>query len=770
MDPTQQTPISGAVDPTAILAALAAVGGGAPGNTAPVPPGQGVPAPAPVPGPPAGAVPVDPYGPPKLADVTHPEQGFAGAQPFPDSAATPGPNPVAAPVNPYTPGTELQGGNPPDPYGVNQTRKGMESAIATEGQDQENAALAANQAKRDTLAARSANLQATAQAQSNEAALKIQADQAANNAADAQTARWMQEVQEKSAQEPNPHRWWDNTSGFGKVMWALSLAFGAKAAASAPGVQNVALKMMDQAIDEDIQSQRERQARELAALQTKGTLISQKRARDLALDQDVYTARVSRLNTISQAIDLRLQAPNSEDDKAALLQAKAAVDGKKTQVAEAYWQNAQATQRQALTQAAEDARSKRQIAAQLTISANDNATRLATAEIEAGARASAAKGAAAGNVLPIGGSDITVQRADGTTEQVAVPKDAMANVSQAVDAAQQKKTALANLEKAILDTTRFGRMANDENEFRAALAQAADPQVRQMHGRLSKETADTVAEMLVGQDSHSWWQSLKGADTQKLADIVHRQYEMVDQQLGDSLTHLPGAVGATTGQPFGPKDTVVANLKSQEPPAPKDEGVDDTIAQETGAAGAVPRPATPDDFHKDLTTGVLKNPTDRLDPDLRAIIREHGTAFALGERDVDSPDNIRRAAEKALSEIHDWEVKNPGRDAEAKDAENRVTTLEQDATKVSVDKMGTLLDRLDTQHNGGTDDSDGHAIYYPENIPLTAKDVNTQAAKIGIKLDTAEINRILTEINSRGQSYYRRPAPQAATIDIPVTE
>lgn len=151
--------------------------------------------------------------------------------------------------------------------------------------------------------------------------------QAARNAAqadaDRETAQWMINLEEQAQKEPNPKRWWGNQSGFGKVMWLLSLAFGTKAAATAPGVQNIGLAMITEEMNRDMADQRARLAREMETAKLKGTVLDRRHAQRLETLRDDHSIRAGQLLALEKATMERANAPGSAEDRAAMAAANA---------------------------------------------------------------------------------------------------------------------------------------------------------------------------------------------------------------------------------------------------------------------------------------------------------------------------------------------------------------------------------------------------------------------------------------------------------------
>jgi hypothetical protein len=139
--------------------------------------------------------------------------------------------------------------------------------------------------------------------------------------ANAETAAWMRDLDKKVAEEPVPGRWWHSQSSFGKVMYLMSLAFGAMAQAKNPQLKNIALEMITKETEADILEQRDRLKRQVDAMKMKGQVIDQKLQAKIADTRDDHALLVSRLAMVQQAALERANAPGTADQKAAMAEA-----------------------------------------------------------------------------------------------------------------------------------------------------------------------------------------------------------------------------------------------------------------------------------------------------------------------------------------------------------------------------------------------------------------------------------------------------------------
>lgn len=159
-----------------------------------------------------------------------------------------------------------------------------------------------------------------------------------NARADAELAAHLKELDAKAKEEPNPARWWDNQSGLGKALWALSLVFGAAHTALTPGAKNAALEMVRQEISSDVARQDARLKRELDVLREKGSDIRERRTRNLSDSYQKYSREYSRIMAMERAWMVRATAPNDLDAQAMKLEAQGWFEQQKLGILGAYRQ------------------------------------------------------------------------------------------------------------------------------------------------------------------------------------------------------------------------------------------------------------------------------------------------------------------------------------------------------------------------------------------------------------------------------------------------
>lgn len=310
--------------------------------------------------PPMGGPPGQPMMAPPEAQPSNPNFGQTAGLPVDPYALPPGMNPSAKPMDPYA-GPRQPG--PPGslapvrPGDINAAGKQQEQAISeamVSGMAHTDAQLDAQSA----LALRKAGvINAHAEGQLQADTAFAVARQVARKDAERDTAQWMAQMEKKAREEPAPSRWFESQNSFGKIMWTLSLAFGAIAQSKAPGMKNVALEMITAEIDADMGRQKAKLERQMEVMKKKGANIDQKLQNRLADAKDDHTLLSSRLLMIQNSALERANAPGAADQKAAWMGAAKWAAEKRLEVAGArvektYAQNEGALNRQEETRRA----------------------------------------------------------------------------------------------------------------------------------------------------------------------------------------------------------------------------------------------------------------------------------------------------------------------------------------------------------------------------------------------------------------------------------
>jgi hypothetical protein len=276
---------------------------------------QNVPPPQPMPLPVGPAAPQDFSGLGAIGGAAGGALGAVGdALPQAPVPNTPGPvlMPEAAPPQPAPLGTPLQA-----PGSLPAADQQLSNAVDATG-----AAMLSAEGARQAAETARASRQATAieeAARLREEMVQGTMLQRQKNeaAADLETAAWIQELQDQSAKEPNPSRWWQNQSRLGKALWAIGMLSGAVYAGITPGAVNVAFQVVRQEVAADMEEQRARLARSLNALKAKGSTLEARHARMASDLRDDYTMGLGRIEALERAFLARAVVPGDMDAAAA---------------------------------------------------------------------------------------------------------------------------------------------------------------------------------------------------------------------------------------------------------------------------------------------------------------------------------------------------------------------------------------------------------------------------------------------------------------------
>lgn len=253
-------------------------------------------------GTPAGLAPFDPQ-----QVMSAPADGYG--QPAAPVAPAPAVAPTARPA--------VRGAKPGRMDPVAQANAAVDNEATNAAQALYDHGVATNEAARQLSERRAMAGEVHAQRMADSDAQFQAARNKAQKDAEIETAQWMANLEAKAKEEPNPKRWFANQSTPGKALWLLSLAFGTKAAATAPGVQNIGLAMIQEEIQKDVGEQKARLAREMEVMRTRGAQMDKRQAERMAFLRDDHNIRAGQLLALEKAALERANAPGSADDKAA---------------------------------------------------------------------------------------------------------------------------------------------------------------------------------------------------------------------------------------------------------------------------------------------------------------------------------------------------------------------------------------------------------------------------------------------------------------------
>ena len=585
-----------------VESALRALRAGIPGVTPPLP------------------EPTDPFVPapaqqgPEFGDID-PDATYAPAQP------------VSPPVSPAP---------PRDPEAraelAQRTAIGTEGGVAVEG------GLAANEAARQTAGREAGAIETTQGNIAQENEQYHQAREKAHAEADSEVARWMADLEAKSAQEPSPRRWWDNTSGFGKALYMLGLAFGAAAQAhGAPS--NVALDQVNREIEADVQRQKETLARQMDVLRVKGKVMSERQARDLADLADEHAARVQRWDALGKALDLRAKAPGDADDAVAMAKAKAYVASQMTAVATDKLKAVRTAKESALARSAEMARQvqKEQYEAGENVLDRQLKRDLAQMEISAKHEDAALKGR--GEILPFPTDAVALRRGAEAPEQFAVPKEFAPKVQENLERAETQYGAFKDLSKRLGNASEWDLVLKKDPQLQSAIMTALVPVELQQGGTRAvdmKAPTNRIMSEILGADPNSWMAALRGMGPSELKAVLDRHLAELPKQTEAYLSTIPGsnleeAKAKGYRVTFGPLDTSVSEAK----PTPED-----LHAYLTGEKTPPYRPQSADEAKQAEKAGI---DVGSYPPELAEALDKAKIAVRTGS-DKDALDVVKRAS------------------------------------------------------------------------------------------------------------------------------
>ncbi len=283
----------------------------------------------------AGGVPVlttgSPAGPTPI--VPPPEVGPDLASPVSEHTMIAGPNPdrpdVPVPAEAMSPAyaSDIQDErNPADPYSGAPTEPlgALEQAAADEEAQLRRRDMATKSAIDWELAAQKDEADAKAKIYEDSATAsqlnfeaKQKRDAALNAHHDAENAANLTQLMDMVKKEPNPGRYWENMSNFGKAMWALSMFSDAmRVNFGAPGAQAVTLEMYKQAVAADVAAQRARLDSEVAVKKLQMVGTKEKQTRNLSDSFDKYSQEILRLKSLEAGALVRVTSPNDLDAEA----------------------------------------------------------------------------------------------------------------------------------------------------------------------------------------------------------------------------------------------------------------------------------------------------------------------------------------------------------------------------------------------------------------------------------------------------------------------
>lgn len=687
---------------------------------------------------------------PSTSNSLNPEQsaGQSGSTLAGRTGATPNAN---QPVNNVIP--QPQAGTTPinkqskfgDLEGANNAEEKALQAEGTSAKVQAIDQYNATKAKQDAVNLAQANY--VDQLNANE--VQYQKERAlAHASAAAETAAWMRDMDQKAAEEPQPNRWWTSTTSFGKALWMLSLAFGAKAAQT-PGVKNIALEMMQHTIDDDMAIQKDKLKNQREAIKEKGSRMVEMQKQTLEDQRDDYTHQVGRINALLAANTVKANSTTDADLKAQLAAVDTELNIRKVQwaakradqatqerlktVEEAHADRRQATteefglKKQSLEQQWRTIEEEKDRQLKRDLAEESASAKLAAAEAKAQHKADNFEFAGSE-----GQSGVNVQSVDKSgkpvTYNLSVPKERAKDAQEIVQNSQAKLVALSTLRDEIKKNgIPYGAFSNDVSGVQALKA-VADPQIRQMSGRFNKDTVKEVQEYIVGEDPTSLINRLKGGSADDIVKTLDREIAEATGATKQRLSAIPGINIADD-----PNAKIIFTAPDTRGPGSHEQTPDEKIEAATGKAPPTVKLTTPKDIKQ-----FGDEAKDALPSSLRSIIDNAQTSLEEGH----TKDNVLNIRQKAAKAIDEWKAGHAGGDVSASNATKLLDSYKDEANKIA-DKLPSIVDELSHPINEYKD--------------ITKDEVVSKLNRAGLtSISSKEIQDIVNQVNAtRLGSNYR---------------
>jgi hypothetical protein len=565
------------------------------------------------------------------------------------------------------------------------------------------------QAAADKFAAEKAEAQrlagvderALAEQEENER-VRTRAFQLAQQAAEKETADWLKRQQEAASAEADPSRYFHNKNTFGKVAWVIGLIAGSLSA-GADQSKNVALKMLSDAIDQDMQSQNASIGRKMDVLRAEGSAIDKRQARAFQEVNDAAAGRFQRLQALRNYLTTQAKIPGSEARKASLSAADnwAAMEQQKvieTRAQRTHQEHAAAVERRWRERESAKARahdaSEAQKARNFNMNEKEKDRQL---DRDLATISASAKGGA--DLDPYGtpkdwdyfdeGSGVLLVGPDGQKKGLLVRKgENAAAVEKTLNAASQELVGLTRLRDAYAKSDGTERALNSDPELTAAISDLAAARAKAMNsGAMSEEDRKQGYLSTLGFDKTSVIAKLKGPSKDEVLKFL-------DRQIQDHSGHWNVRVRAASKVRLPQGATLQFRLpKELEPRSAGAPTHQDALAESGVATGSLSAPKTPAEVwearerfktHGGRETDYLPD----LAPELDTALSRLGPA-ADGAR-LESVDAALEVANEAIAK---WEKAQPDKavaKAQADDARVRAQADYLDAQA----KAATARDRL----------------------------------------------------------------------------
>lgn len=610
------------------------------------------------------------------------------------------------------------------------------------------ATTAANMAQLDAEDAKASRVAAVLDAHAADQAqmdLQYQAQRQQLRAdAQAETARWMGQLDEAARAEPNHQRYWSNTDRFGKALWIMGMLSGmaANIGTNNAGVRtNPALKMLEAEIAGDVQEQRDMLARRTKVLERQGDVLLRKQANQMADLQDDHTLVAQRLLSLREAAKVRAAAPGPEDRKQAYLAGVAATEQALAKTAQSREDKAYTGREAALN------RSK-----DFAIAGMTDKRERELAQIKLDYEKEKDKNVKGADLRPLPRQvGFRVLGADGTERTLMVPKDEYKNVAKEADTANKLAVGYTKLRKSLAKTDSWDRLLQNDPAFVSAIEETAGAAVHTINsGNTTEEDISRAKRMTMGYDPNSIISMAKSKG--QAATLA-----FLDSKIRDLNEQVSGHVAAYSGADLAPGEKIVytqpPELLTDEPRAP-------TPTEARKAAGLPvtepPHPTTVEELRaaraKETSVGEPGTYVPAL-PDAPAkAVEDFNTA--AGKSGTNELPAWKSRAEKAIEQ---WQAEKPAeRSAAAQDAKLRVEESYRAKYTESRDKMKEIA-FIVGQNNAnvgavGRSAAEQEARAIPESKLLG--EVKEEAVKRSLDLSPSELDELVRDARAAAAQYH----------------
>ena len=569
--------------------------------------------------------------------LVNPGAGNAATTSLPDANANPVTSPTQLPASPQLNRPQTDSTILPAKFGdVAGSAANASNALGQEVQGaQESAESKYNAEKARSTRVDAVNQQYLSDLTQADKQYQIARDTAQKTAA-AETAQWMQEMDQKAAQKPSPNNWWHDMSGFSKAMWLLSLAFSTKSAMT-PGFKNVTAELIDKEIEDDMNRQKDAFNRQLEVSKLKGTILTKEHEQTLSNLTDDYTHKVGRINALLAANTAKANAASSEDLQAQYSAINADLGARKTAIATKRMESAQQERLKEVEEAHTDTREAIKLKHETAEKALDRDLQreLATEKIDAKMAEDLAKAKKGSErfAFPVQstesgtpniyikhhGKDANGNDIEGKVEPFSVPKELAKEAGDTFSAGQAKIVGLTALRDSIEKNGLPYGATENSNESREKMAHVIDPIIRQMQGRFSHESAKALNDYVIGENPDSLWERMKGGSKEDIIKLLNSEIQDAPGELRQRMAGIPG-----TSLADNPNSELVMGLPDTRGKTEHVKTNDEKITEATGKAPESVRLNSIKDVKDfgDVAVNAMPSKLRSIVDDARAKLRE----------------------------------------------------------------------------------------------------------------------------------------------------